>query len=380
MDFKAASGIPRPVDDLPTGTVSVRVIRGDIANVVTNQPVEFHVGDDVKTVNTDSEGRAEAIMNGRATVKAVTIVDGERLESQTFPAPARGGIRLLLVATDKETARRQAEALGKMKNAVAGEVVLGPDTEIVVEPDDERVRVYYLLDIVNGASEPVSPSSVFMFDVPGEAGAASIMEGSSPQAAAIGTRVRVQGPFAPGTTKVQVGYAMPAPSGSADISQTFPVTLQHLAIIVKKVGDAKLESAIVSRQQEMPAGGDVYIAAAGDREIAAGQPVTFTISGLPHHSSVPRRIALGSAAAIALVGLFATRRRDEPDARGAERKRLIARREKLFQDLVRLEQDRRRGKVEGARYTARREELLALLEQIYGALDDDDTGPAGVAA
>jgi hypothetical protein len=379
MDFKAASGIPRPVDDLPAGTVSVRVIRGDIANVVANHPVEFHVGDDVKTVNTDSEGRAEALINTSGTVKAATTVDGERIESQPFPAPTRGGIRLLLVATDKEAAAREAEAL---KNVKRGEVVLGPDTEIVIEPDDERIRVYYLLAIVNNDSVPVNPSSVFMFDVPSEAGAASIMDGG-PQAAATGTRVRVSGPFAPGMTRVQVAYALPTPGGSAAIAQIFPVPLEHLAIIVKKVGDAKLESPLVTRQQEMPAAGEMYIAAAGDRQIAAGQPVALTISGLPHHSSAPRWIALGAAGVIVVIGVLVGRRTKGADARGEERKRLIARREKLFQDLVRLEQDRRRGRMEGPRdsaYRARREELMASLEQVYGALDDDDAGPTGVAA
>jgi hypothetical protein len=69
----------------------------------------------------------------------------------------------------------------------------------------------------------------------------------------------------------------------------------------------------------------------------------------------------------------------------SERKRLIARREKLFQDLVRLENDQRRGRVDGRRFAARREELVTSLEQVYSALDSDETGPeptgrAGLAA
>jgi len=60
----------------------------------------------------------------------------------------------------------------------------------------------------------------------------------------------------------------------------------------------------------------------------------------------------------------------------AERKRLIARRDKLFNDLVRLEHDRRNGRVDDRRYTARREELVSSLEQVYGALDSDDSRPA----
>ena len=51
------------------------------------------------------------------------------------------------------------------------------------------------------------------------------------------------------------------------------------------------------------------------------------------------------------------------------------RREKLFADLVRLENERRNGKLADARYEARRESLLAALEHIYGALDSDDSGP-----
>ena len=71
--------------------------------------------------------------------------------------------------------------------------------------------------------------------------------------------------------------------------------------------------------------------------------------------------------------------------RPLERKRLIARREKLFQDLVKLENDRRRGRVDERRYAVRREELVAALETVYGGLDGDDTSPgpadrAGLAA
>src|SRR3954451_21733417 len=58
-DPKQMSGIPRPVDDLPNGSVSVRVIRGDLSNNITGHPIEMHVGDKVQTVNTDADGRAQ---------------------------------------------------------------------------------------------------------------------------------------------------------------------------------------------------------------------------------------------------------------------------------------------------------------------------------
>jgi hypothetical protein len=373
MDFRQASGIPRPVDDLPPGTVSVRVIRGDLSNPIANQPVELIVGDDKRVQNTDSEGRAEFVVATSGTVRAATTVDGERLESQTFPAPTTGGVRLLLVATDPETAAREAEAL---KNAVVAPVVLGRESQIVVEPDDEIVRIYYVLDILNTQATAVRPPEPFAFDLPAFAQGATIVEGPEGRAGVTGRTVRVEGPFPPGSTPVQVAYVADAGGGSVEIEQPFPVTLEHLAVIVRKVGDARLSSPQIARQQEMPASGQTFIAAAGQGAIPAGQPVQLTISGLPHHSQAPRWIALGIALTITLIGIFAARRPEPPETRAAERKRLVARREKLFQDLVRLEQDHRRGRLDAPRYASRREDLIAALEHVYGALESDDTGVA----
>src|SRR5437899_9975211 len=80
-DAKEMSGIPRPVTDLPNGTISVRLIRGDLSNNLPNHPVELHVGAKVLTEKTDEAGRAQfAGLEAGATVKAVAVVDGERLE------------------------------------------------------------------------------------------------------------------------------------------------------------------------------------------------------------------------------------------------------------------------------------------------------------
>jgi hypothetical protein len=375
MDFKQASGIPRPVDDLPAGTVSIRVIRGDLSNPIVNHPVELRVGDDARTQNTDAEGRAEFLVATTGTVRASTVVDGERLESQPFPAPGAGAVRMLLVATDKEAAARAAE---EAKNAATGPVTLGRESEFVLQPGDESVTVYYLLEIVNAAQTAVHPPQPFTFDVPSGAQGATIIEGPEGKAAVKGQTVLVQGPFPPGKTTVQVAYALRDTTGSIDVEQRFPAELEHLAVIVRKLGDAKLTSPNISRQQEMPADGQTYIAGAGDAAIPAGQLITLSLSGLPHHSLVPRYIALSIAGLIVLIGIVALRRpvESEADARAAERKRLISRREKLLQDLVKLEQDHRRGRLDAAKYGERRQALVEALEHVYGALDGGDSGVA----
>jgi hypothetical protein len=209
------------------------------------------------------------------------------------------------------------------------------------------------------------------------------MEGSSPQANVVGTHVRVQGPFASGGTFVQVAFALPQSNGTVELQQSFPANMEHLGVIVKKVGDARLTSPLIQRQQDMPAGGETYIAAAGGA-VQAGQPVTLTITGLPHHSPMPRYLALASALGIFVIGAWFTLR-PVPPVRQTERKQLIARRERLFQDLLKLEAERRHNKGDSARYPARREEIVAALERIYGALDSDEGSPdpsgrTGVAA
>jgi len=382
-DPKQMSGIPRPVTDLPNGTISVRLIKGELSNNITNHPVELHVGDKVQTVKTDESGRAEfRDLPAGANVKAVAIVDGERLESQEFPVQGQGGIRLMLVATDKEKEKqKQAEASAP---AVAGEVSLSSETRIVLEPRDEAIDVFYLLDIVNSARTPVNPAKPFEFDMPSGATSATIMQGSSPKAAASGTHVKVTGPFPPGRTFVQVAAPIPISSGTLNLSQLFPANLEQLSVLVKKVGNLKLSSPLIERQQDMAAQGDTLIVAVGG-PIKAGQPVALTLDGLPHQNQAPRQIALVLAVLILIVGVWAATRPEQPGERVAERRRLIARREKLFQDLVRLEHDHRRGRVGGGAYADRREELVAALEHIYGALDTDDTSPepadrAGLAA
>jgi hypothetical protein len=191
-----------------------------------------------------------------------------------------------------------------------------------------------------------------------------------------GRTVLVQGPFRPGKTTVQVAYALRANTGSVEVEQRFPADLEHLAVIVRKFGDTKLTSPNISRQQEMPADGQTYIAAAGDAAIPAGQLITLNVTGLPHHSLAPRYIALSVAGLIVLIGIVALRGPVTADGQAAERKRLVARREKLLQDLVRLEQDHRRGRVDAARYGERRQALIEALEHVYGALDGGDSGVA----
>jgi hypothetical protein len=378
-DPRQMAGIPRPVNDLPDGTVSVRLIRGQLSNNITNFPVELRVGTQVRTVKTDEGGRAEfGNLPAGQTLKAVAVVDGERLESQEFPAPANGGIRLMLVATDKSGTGvgGSADRLPSPTSpAVAGSVVIGAQSRVIIAPGEGVVAVYYLLDVLNNARVPVDPPNGFSFEMPAGAVGTTLLEGTTPNASVNGRQVTVKGPFPPGPTLVQVACNVPVTAGSLEIAQRFPATLEQVSVFVKKSGDLTLVSPQLASLQDMPVSGETFIAGSGGA-VAAGQPLTLTLDGLPHHSSLPRIIALAFSGGIVAVGLWAGVRPSSPsETKVGERKRLTARREKLFGELVRLEHDHRAGKISEGKYGTRREEIVSALERVYGALDSDEMGP-----
>lgn len=95
------AGLPLQVGDLPPGTVSVRLLRGGFESPVVGHEVELHAAGraQILRVKTDAAGRAvfppQAV---GAVVHARSVVDSEALESQAFPLPDRGGVRMILVA------------------------------------------------------------------------------------------------------------------------------------------------------------------------------------------------------------------------------------------------------------------------------------------
>lgn len=371
-DPKQMSGIPRPVTDLPEGHISVRIIRGQLTNNIPNQPVELHAGSRVVTVKTDENGRAEfSGIAGGTPVKAVTVVDGERLESEEFPAPRQGGIRLMLVATAKG-----GEAPPPALPPQPGNVVFGDQTRVIVDVGDDTLQVYYLLDIQNTARAPVNPPTVLALDLPSDAEGASIL-GGAPQAAARGSRVTVTGPFQPGQTSVEVGYQLPYFGGDVSLIQKFPVPVASISVLMKKIGDMSVASPQLAEQDERDFQGDRYVLAQGGAQ-AAGSSLTLAVSGLPHHSPVPRTIALVLASLTVAVGLFAAVRIPKQGTDAARLKQLKSKREKIFAELVRLEQQRHTGHLDAVRYADRRPSLIAQLERIYRELDTE--GGQGLAA
>ena len=104
-----------------------------------------------------------------------------------------------------------------------GVVVLGPNSRMLMEFRDDALQMFYVLDIVNNARTRVDIGGPLIIDLPDGAGGAAVLEGSSPSATVSGDRLTVTGPFAPGTTSVQVGFQLRHDSPNLTVQQTWPV-------------------------------------------------------------------------------------------------------------------------------------------------------------
>jgi hypothetical protein len=302
---KEISGVPLPAQDLPAGTVSVRVVRGSFASNLTDHPVEITVDGKTQTKKTDANGRAQVSgLKTGAKVRVATVVDGERLESQEITIGATG-FRVVLVGVDPEAEKRAAEDRALAAGPpVKGVVVFGPESRVIAELSDDRLNLYYILEVLNTARTPVDTGAPIIVDLPHGARGAALLDGSAPAATVKGSRLTVTGPFPPGTTSAQVGFELPYDGASARIEQAWPAALSAVTVLVAQTGGLDLQSSQLTTKQVMNDQNQPVIFGNGP-SLAAGQPLVFEITGLPHHARWPRYVALTLSGVILSAGLWA---------------------------------------------------------------------------
>ena len=367
-DPSQMAGRPLPAPELATGMVSVRVVRERMGNNVTDHPVSLKAANRTLNATTDAQGRATfGDVPPGTTITVETVVDGETLRSQEFAIPASGGVRVALIAGLQAAAAREKAARDEAAKQPArrGIVVFGGESRVILEFQNDNLQVFYLLDIVNNALTPVDIGEPLVIVLPEGGSGAGALEGSSTLAAVQGDRIRITGPFPPGTTSVQVGYRFRYSGGSATISQQWPAAFEQLFVAAEKVGKLQMSSPQFQQQQEAKAGGAPFLMATGGR-LNAGDTLTINLSGLPHRNTTMRNVGLGIGVAILAVGFWAAiSRRDSRD----ETIELVKRKEKLLGDLVALEEQHRQGRVDDRRYTSRRQALMSQLERVMGEID-----------
>jgi hypothetical protein len=376
-DARQMSGVPLPATELPDGTVTVRVVRERMGNNVPNQDVGLSTPDGRVTAVTDAQGRAEftSVAVG-SQVTADTVIDGETLRSQAFTVPARGGVRVALVAGAAKAAEAEAKANEAAAQAPArtGAVVFGPDTRIVLEFQDDEPTFFYIFSIINNARTPVNPVKPLVLTLPGDAEAAALVSGPPGIARIADGALTLSGPFPPGQTAFRIAFRLPLAS-TLHIAQRFPAPVEGILVATEKAGTLALSSPQLSGVREGDSNGQMFIVGTGGR-LAEDQVLDITFANVPAHPEWPYWTALGVMGAgllwvgWALLGPAADRSR--------EARALLAERERLLGAIAALDAEAR-VKGDDPKRDAKRARLMAAVEEVYAQLDDA-AGGAGTAA
>jgi hypothetical protein len=388
-DPRIMSGQIIPSPELPTGTVTVRVIRQTIMNVAPGIDVELHGAGDVRHATTGPEGRAEfPSLPAGARVHAVAVVDGERLRSIEFDVPAAGGVRTMLAAGvgvgemvnggPAPSAAAPAAPVASAPAAQPGQLAFANDTRFAVEFQDDTLAIFYLLDIVNPSSGPVALSEPLVIDLPAEASGAGLLEGGSPLATVKGRRVTIAGTLPSGVTTVPVAYRIESWGGTWSLSQTFPLPIVDVALVVQKVGGMRLSSPSAPTVRDTQLQGTAFIMGTG-ASVPTGTPLQLTLSGLPHRSRVPVYVTLAIAGGLALWGAWMAMSNSTSSAAAlvARRRELEGHRDRGLAALAALERRPAARALAEDDYIEERRSLVADLERVYSELDDRGGLPGG---
>jgi hypothetical protein len=139
-------------------------------------------------------------------------------------------------------------------------------------------------------------------------------------------------------------------------------------VIMARAGAARVSSPQFVSANEMAGQGQSFVLGTGG-ELAAGQELTLTLTGLPSRNRMGRNLSLALAVLVLAAGAWIAASSKAGAADISRRAVLLDRRDRLMADLVRLEEQQRAGTVDGRRHAARHEELVAQLERVYGELD-----------
>ena len=167
------------------------------------------------------------------------------------------------------------------------------------------------------------------------------------------------------------------PQGELTLTQTWPAAFEQLFVAAEKIGSMQMSSPQLDEQREANASGTPFLMATGGR-INPGQSLTLTLTGLPHRSTTMRDVGVAAGVPILLGGLWAGIR--VSPGRVGHAAELKKRKDKLFADLVSLEEQHSRGRLDEQRYLAKRETLIGQLERVMGELDRDPAGGAAAAS
>jgi len=484
------SGIPRPDPQVPAGTVTVRLIRGELSSRITDTAVELvpqGAPDKPILAKTDGEGRATFESLPPAVYSARATAFGQTLSSQpievkpapasgvrvmlVFPKPAAelqkelgtpdgkarvdastaagnllvkavdalgqplGGLRVTLVRVSRDgsnetlpeqtTAADGTVSYGSLRtgpdqgymaivsregaehrsqpfqlNAEHGSVLamlihnashdvgalyIGQGSHVILEPQDDAVRVIENLILINPLQQPIDPGPSGLRVTLAEGALSPQVLPNGPPSLSIdatqdGAPAAVwKGPISPGQTMLSVGFLLKH-RGALRFRQAASLRFESLLIGAMKLPNSQVTG--LERQETRNLNGQDYFVGLA-RVPSPGGFFEVELSGLPTDFYLLRIVAALGALAIALFFVYLSIYGRTTDGGELERQRqeLLTRREVLLDELLRTEALGALAESKGTEKQPRAKSKLrtpsqvrADLEELYRQLDESN-GP-----
>ena len=359
----AVAGKVGPAEGLPAGTLELilldeggKPIPGRLVQLgqVTKESA-------LKVLRASSNeagvARFEGLTTGEGTgYAALTEHQGVRLSTEPFRMEAGTGMR------------GQIRAIGRTSDPS----VLRYDnrTRLIVEVGEDALQVMEELILKSASARAFEPAGDgLLVPLPEGFEGAREIEGGVPLDVRAGQGAALRTMVTATPTRVRVGFVVPA-GGSRDVElrQKLPFPFEGALLLVPASTNLTVDG---SGLRERPAQADAQGNAVKLYEIdpiPAGRDLILTVRGLPALDRKGRNIAGVICLLLVAAAIIGSPRPQKVVRAVASAAQLAERREKLFGELVTLEQQRRQAKAKDASLEDRRQELVAKLENVYREL------------
>jgi len=402
-DEQAMAARPLMVGDLPVGTVTVRVGRGSLSNAAVGVKVEVTLTapdgtSSKRTEDTKADGRATfSGLPVGAKFHAEVVVDGERLQTASFPIPEQGGARLMLLSSSEgedrgeeattnphvgghghgNPAEASVDALAEPLSGHTSDpsvLKVSSSSKLFIDLREDALAVMENL-VLENTSDKIFSAGQTGLAIPLPAGANNIgaLEGGAhlgmQEGASMFLREAIPPAAAPGIpVQARFGFFVPTTGeGSITLRQPMPLGLDTALIMVPERSHLTLSvpglQAVAPQADDEGAQLHIFQLAAVPRNGV----LTITVSGLPTRGRLGKTVATALVAALLLAVLLGLRRHGV----GA---RSDNGRAKLFAELVEVERARRAAGADDAPLAKRRAELVSAIEAADAATPAGKSG------
>jgi hypothetical protein len=373
----AMTGRVEPRDGLPAGTLEI-VLHGEDGKPLANQVVQLGqvIAGAVKSLKATSDLAGLVRFDGLSTGEeagyaAIIKHQGMRLGTEPFRMDTKKGMR------------GEIRALGRTDDRSV--LRFDDRSRVILEVAEDAVQVMEELVFKNSSDRIYDggPGGL-MVPLPEGFEGTREFEGSAPLDIRAGEGVAVKGPIPPNkgamfATRLRFGFVLPAGgSPTVEFRQPMPFGMEGVRLLVPANANLTVEAPGLRPQPDAKDAQGNVVKLYDLDNIAPGSALAVTISGLPAIDRKGRNIAAVLCLLLIVAAVVAGQRPRQAAHAVAGAAQLAERREKLFAELVALEQRRRQAKRQGKGDTADdglRQELIGKLEGVYRELAGVEHGP-----